>query len=456
MGIVKKLFSSYWFKSIFLTSLKRISTTLFGFLNFLFLTRYLNKYQLGVWSVFLVICVSVEMGKYGFHHSAHIKFVSSCKDNAEKKIIAWSSLMINIFTSVLFFLMIMILGDWGSHMLNMGSDLYRMLILFIPGIIGLIFFNHYEAVQMSHFNFTGPFYGNLVRQSSLFFFIVLYQFIRIPMNLEAMVIYYSIGIIMGAVTLYFFSREYVSYKYKATWVWIKKFFGFGGPLLGSNIISNLHSNVDQLISARMLSPVAVSYYSAASRISAINEIPVNAAADVLLPKMSQASSEQDNTMLRYYVEKSIGSLMGLTLPFAVLSILFAKLLTVIIAGKMYAEAALILQIYFVRGLMGIPQKQYANALVSIGQTKKHFVLNSIDFANKIWITVIFFKIFGFYGAAFASIALAILNFAIWHYVIDKEIGISIKETFKHMLQFYRENYVKVHAYLMSKKQKSVL
>ena len=92
---LKNIFSSYWIKSSFLNILQRFSGTLFAFFNFMLLARHINKNQMGIWAIFMVIITIYELSKNGLLKSAHIRYVSTSENSDDKKRIAWSSLVIN-------------------------------------------------------------------------------------------------------------------------------------------------------------------------------------------------------------------------------------------------------------------------------------------------------------------------------------------------------------------------
>jgi O-antigen/teichoic acid export membrane protein len=204
------------------------------------------------------------------------------------------------------------------------------------------------------------------------------------------------------------------------------------------------------MTSKFLNPITVSYYSTAYRISGIIDIPIIAAADVLFPKMAQASTNEDSNKVRYFLEKTTALLLCLIIPTTIFIIIFSKLIIQIIAGSTYLEASIILQVYLIRNTIGIFQIQSANTLISIGKSKLHFLLNSIGFVLKIVITYFCLKYFGFYGAALGSLIMPTLNFIIWYFVMKKQINVNVKNIIKYMLEFYQNFYEKTKVILLKK------
>jgi lipopolysaccharide exporter len=156
-----------------------------------------------------------------------------------KKKIASSSFFINSLLALFFILFIVFFSSSISNWLNAGKELSNILYLYIPGILSLIFFSHYEAVQQSYFDFKCQFYGQVAKQVVFFMFVVFFYLKGIHLDLTLLTIFYSIGIFFGTVTLFFFSRQYISMLVLPCKVWIKKIVGYGGFILGSNIFSTI-------------------------------------------------------------------------------------------------------------------------------------------------------------------------------------------------------------------------
>jgi len=447
---VKNIFSSYWIKSSFLNILQRFSGTRFAFFNFMLLARHINKNQMGIWSIFLVIITIYELSKNGLLKSAHIRFVSTSESSDDKKRISWSSLVINFSIALVLISFILLFSKNISGWLNTGEELSKLLIQFIPGIIIMVFYSHYEAVQQSYLDFKSLFYGNIVRQSSFFFGLLYCHFFKIEVTLDVILLYHTISILLGTITLYIVGRKYLSYKIEPSIAWIKEIIKYGKYILGSSIISNIYSNIDQLMTSKFLNPITVSYYSTATRISGIIDIPINAAADVLFPKMAQASTDEDSNKVKYFLEKTIGLLLCLIIPTTIFICIFSKLIVQIIAGSTYLEASLILQVYVIRMTIGIFQHQSANTLISIGKSKLHFLLNSIGFVLKIVITYFCLKYFGFYGAAVGSLIMPTLNFILWFFVMKRQINVNLRNIYSYMVDFYYDLYNKAKIILVKK------
>lgn len=420
---------------IILSILHRFSSTLFGFLNFFLLARILTKNELGIWSIFLFVVAAFEMSKSSLLKNAHIRLILTSKEK-DKHIIAGSSMLVNIAFTVLFISFIILFSPYLSHWLNADNQFAAMMKVYIPGLVTMIYFSHYEAVQQSNYNFKNGFTANLIRQF-IFFMLILFHFInKIDFDLITLVWYYSIGNFVGTLVFYFISRQFISYKFKYSRKSIKEILNFGGFMMGGNIISQISANLDQLLVARFISSGTVGYYGVASRVMYAVEIPMNGVSEALFPSFTKASNEGNNEKFNSYLEKSIGSLLALMLPFVILLIIFSEQIISIIAGPNYIEGKNILQIYLLMTLINVFKHQASNTLLSLGKSQLHFLITLSQFALSIWLIYLSIVHFNTIGPAYARLALSLFSLIIWILLMKKLIGINIGKICKQIWIFY--------------------
>jgi lipopolysaccharide exporter len=439
---LKKYFSSYWIRSAFYTILQRFSLTFFGFINFIILIRYgLSKPQMGVWALFLVVTGIFETTKTNLLKNAHIKYMS-VNDNDEKTAISSSSFIINSLITLLFILFILFFSEQLSGWLHAGHELSDMLKWFIPGLVFMVLFSHFEAVQQSHLDFKGVFAGYFVRQLLFFTIIVAHSVFHIPFELVHLAFYQSLSIFMGTITIYLYTRKHLLYRFHPTIRAGKKILGYGGYIFGSGMMANIFSNVDQIMTATFLkSGSLVANYNAATRINALIDIPSYAACEILFPKASRASVEEGKERVKYLYERMVAILLSFTTPTALVIILFPGYVISLIAGPQYIEAAPILQLYMITGILRPAQNQAANLLNSIGRPGLCFSINAASLAANLCINYICLMQFGFYGAAIGTLITCILGTIAWYIVMKKEIGFELSNIGKYIVETYKSIYV---------------
>jgi len=439
---LKKYFSSYWIRSAFYTFLQRFSITFFGFINFVILIRTFTPAQMGSWALFLTVTSIFESTKSGLLKNAHIRYVTASEEPDERTGIASSSFIINASISLLFILLIAFFSDWLGSWLHAGKDLASMLKSFIPGLIFMILFSHFEAVQQSHLDFKGVFAGYFIRQFLFFLIILLHLVFHIPFTLVQLALYQSLCVFIGTITIYFYSRKYLLYRFNASAERIKKILGYGGYIFGSGFMSNIFASRDQIMISKFITSSSVAYYNAAARINSLVDIPSYAAAEILFPKASQASVEKGREKVKYLYERMVSILMSFTTPAALFIILFPHLIIVAIAGSKYAAAAPILQLYMITGILRPMQNQAANILNSIGRPGLCFAVNTISLAANLVINYFCILNFGFYGAAIGTLITCLLGSVTWYFIMRRQINLELMNVVRYSAGVYKMLYEK--------------
>lgn len=415
------------------------------------LVRQLSKAEMGTWALFLSITTLFESTKSGLLKNAHIMYVNSSREKHEKSHIASSSFIINALITIAFIIFILVFSNWLSEVLHSGQDLALMLKWFIPGLICMIFFSHFEAVQQSFLDFKGITTGYLLRQFIFFLIITIYLFSKKPFSLESLAIYQSVSVFVGTIAMYLTTKKYLLHSFTAKKLWVNKIFGYGKYIFGSGLISNISTNIDQLMTAAFMSNFFVSYYNVALRLNNFIEIPSFAAADIIFPKNVQASIEEGSEKVRYFYERITGILLSITTPIAIFTIIFPKLIITIIAGAQYVEAYRILQLYMLICITRPLQHQAANTLNSVGKAHLSFKLDTLELIINVIANYICLTNFGFYGAAIGTfITCTIFNF-VWYFVMKKEINLHLPSVGAHIINSYKIIYTEALNILNKKK-----
>lgn len=433
---------SAWLRSSLLSTIQRFSHTIFNFLNFMILARHLSKKELGVWALFTIITTTFEFSKGSLLKAAHIRLVTSSPTEEEKNKISWSSLAMNSVMTILFILIIIIFSNKISSWLNTDRELSNLFYLYIPGLISMIFLSHYEAVLVSYLDFKGLLIGTLARLITFSGPILFYFLQNRELSLETVMIFNIISIIIGTLALFIICYKYLTFSIQPNKNSIEKILKFGTFVFGTGVVSNIASNIDQLLTSNYLNPISVSYYNTASRLNGFVVIPSFAAADVLFPKFSQLSAEENQDKINLIFEKSIAVILSIMIPIAICLIIFSKYLILIIAGASFESSNMILRIYIVCSVIGIIQNQSANMLTSIGRAKTCFYINTTSIIIKIIIAYIFLSYFGFYGAALATIVMTIVNFIIWYFIMKRYTNINFFHIIPQIKLLYQEFYTK--------------
>ena len=414
---------------------------------------------MGIWAFFLIITTLFETNKTNLLKNAHIKYVAG--NNEEKIGIASSSLVLNTLVSFIFIGLLFGFSGPISRWLHTGEELEQMLKWFTPGIVALVFFSHLEAVSQSHLDFRSVFAGYFARQVLFFLLILSHQVFKIPFSLAHLALYQSISIGVGALVLFSFAKKHLTYRFNPSFAWMKKLLGFGGYIFGSGVLTSIFTNLDQLMIAKLTRGTGVhaismvANYNAASRINALVDIPSYAAAEVLLPKVSQVDVKQGFEKVKYMYERTVGILISFTTPIALFILLFPQFVITVITGTQYADASFILQMYMLSGIIRPVQNQAANILMYIGKARLCFILNCIYLAVNFGINYLCLHYFGPYGAAIGNVVTCFLGVMVYYVILKNIIGIDFQNIFQYVVDTYKTIYTRAGILLSKTKQVQV-
>lgn len=420
---------------IFLSTLHKFSSTVFGFLNFFVLARMLTKFELGVWSIFLFVIAAFELSKGSLIKNAHIRLMIN-SDKTNYNLISGSSIFINYLFTVLFIFILTIFGPYFSQWLRLENQLFDLLQFYVPGLVIMIYFSHYEAIQQSHHNFKNSFTANLIRQG-VFFLFLLYHFVtNNQIELIQLVKYYTIGNAIGTIVLFFLTKHLLSFKFAYSFNIIREIVNYGSYMLGGNIVSQISSNLDQLLLSRLLSADYIGYYGIASRVMYAIDIPMNGASEAMFPSFTKASAEKDISVFNAYLEKAIGSLLAIIIPICTIFYFTSDTIILILAGPNFLDGKEILQLYMLISIINIFKHQSSNTLLSLGKSRMHFIITSIQFLATIILIYLGIDYFDYLGPAYARLTIAILGLFVWIYIMKRLTNIQISNILKYLIDFY--------------------
>ena len=397
---------------------------------------------MGVWAFFLIVTTMFETVKSNLLKNAHIKFVGN--SNKDKTAIASSSFLINAAITLLFILFLFLFSGRLSFWLGAGIELEKMLKYFAPGFIFLILFSHLEAVSQSHLDFKSIFAGYFSRQVLFFLFIVSHFIFKIHLTVIDVVVYQSICVFLGTIIIYFFSKKHLLYVFNPTIKWIKELLSFGGYIFGIGVVSNIFASLDQIMIGRFTSSKSmVANYNAASRISALVDMPSYAAAEILMPKVSQIDLSEGYHKVTHMYERIVGILLCISIPTALLIFILPRFFIATIAGSQYQDAAFILQMYMLAAMIRPIINQAANIFLYIGKARFCLLLNTLLLAVNLSLNYICFIQFGAYGAAVGNIISCIVGLIIWFPILQKELSVNFMNIIKHGLDTYKKIFSRI-------------
>ena len=427
---------AYWIHSGFYSSLQKLSVLFFGIGSIMLLTRWLDKHEMGIWSLFLAIAAFIEIIRHGLVKNAVIKYLNSSAEE-DKKLIYASALVLNILITALTGIVLFLLMDTLVTLLKAG-ELKRILYIFSIGLLFLIPFSHFEWIQNSHGAFKGIFWAWFWRQLITLLLIVITQLFYNRITLELLAIYYCVGIFVGALISYRFVRKYLTGTFIVTRTWLLRLWHFGKYVFGSNFSATIFRLTDLFFVSHFLFPAVVALQSISARIVNLTDIPSQVIGDILFPKSAQSGTAGNSSRIKFLYEKSVGGVLAFVLPATLFIFIFPKFILLIIAGRQYTDAAPYLQLIILAGLFLPFLKQFGTIMDSTAKPKINFIVISIIALINVLLCYFLIRRYDLMGAGYALLLTHLTGFMITQNILNRYYQINFLNCFKYAVGFYPE------------------
>ncbi|MDP4131123.1 MAG: oligosaccharide flippase family protein [Bacteroidota bacterium] len=431
---------SFWIHSVFFTLLNRFSLIAFGVIGYIILAKkvFPTTKEMGVWALFLSILALIETIKQGLLRNPTIKFLSEPEYVSDRNKIQSASLIINILFSTMAIGFVVFGGHLITKWLN-TPELYPLIQLGILLIILLVPFNHFEVLLQAHFQFRPIFYGYFLRQGVFLISIVLLLiFHKSALTLINLVRLQILALASGTGILLYFARPYFYRKFDVERKTMLRMFHFGKYIFGTNVFSAFGRSADQFITAGLISADVVAYYTVVARINNMMDVPSLAVADVLFPKNVEAMAISGEEKVKYYFERMVGSIISILAPASLLIFCMPHLFIKLLAGSKYLAAVPILQTVILFSFLRPFSYQFGATMDAIGKPRINFWVNLLSMCLNYGCMYIGLRLTGWMGAAYGTVAAAILSFSIMCAVLNKTIGVRLGETFRYVGFAYGE------------------
>ncbi|UYQ95241.1 flippase [Chitinophaga horti] len=429
---------AYWLKSGVYSGLQKLTVVLFGFGTVMLLTRSTDPADMGVWSLFLIFIGYIETIRSSLIKNAVIKYLNS-SEKSEHVYVNSAALCLNIAITVAMAALLAAFILPLSIYLN-APALTQVIYIFLPGLLLLIPFSHFEWVQNANADFKGVFWAYMIRQGTSFVLIVADYLIHKHVTLLSLIIYYNAGIVLGTIISYFFARRFLLKQFRYSSKWLSTMWHFGKYVFGTNLSASVFRNTDQFIVSSLHGTGIVALYGVCVRISNLVDVPSQVLGDILFPKSAEVMKSGDLNKVKFYYEKAVGVVMAICIPGSLFIFLFPKFVLLVVGGDKYVEAAQLLQLTMAYGLFLPFIKQFGTIMDSTGAPKVNFLVMTVTAIVNIGICSVFARQFGIPGAAIGTMTSYFLCFLVTSAILHKRFNASIINCFRYMFQFYPEAY----------------
>jgi O-antigen/teichoic acid export membrane protein len=303
--------------------------------------------------------------------------------------------------------------------------------------------SQFQFIEQANFQFLGIFLSTVVRQGTLFFYVLGSFIFKYEIILPELVYVQMLGAFVGAMLSYVFVRNIIGkVSMRLERGWIIKLFNFGKYSFGTSVSSVIFNSINQAMLGGMISTVATASYNIAVRITNLVEIPTSSVASIVFPQSARRMELEGKAAVKNLYEKSVAAILAILLPGLVLMFIFSEQVVDFVAGDRYEESVPILNITLFTCLLIPYGRQFGTLLDSIGKPKITFRNVLLSAIINIVLNYFFIKHMGVIGAAYATLIAGIIGFLISQRILKRELDISFFNTLVYTKSFYLEFYSK--------------
>ena len=426
-----------WIKSGMYSTLNRLSTAGFGFVNFYILIRLVSKEEFGIWVLYISVSTILESIRKSFIYNSLVRHIN-IEEEGERTSIISSSFILN-FISALFVIALLLIFRFFLAIIWDAPALSEMLLVYC---IGQFFFTltvHFNSISESHSNFIGTFFSGLIQRLSFLIIVVICYYTEGTIEPVDLSYFHVAGIGFGALLAVFFGLKYHRFDYKQIG-WIFRHFHYGKYTFGTNMGSMIFKNTDSWMLGSIISKEAVAVYNPAIRISNLFEVPLGAISSVVFPNIVRRIKENGLVEAKLLYEKTVAFSLAIIAPCAIFTIIFAEPITIFIAGEQYADSAEILQITMLYGLIVPFNRQFGITMNAIGKANINFYVLIANTLLNVILNYLFIQSFGTLGAAVATLISYLVILLISEILLFRIINVNLLNVGKYFFWSFKEIY----------------
>ena len=411
----------------------------FALVHFLMAVRWLTPTEVGVWAMFLTLTSFIEMGRLGLVQNGMVHFTTHQPDDRPK--IATAALVLSIVSSIIGALILWILSLLLRGVFQMPDLPLLMLGYVILTILNAIL-RFFDGWEMTLHNFktamlTAVIFGAMYCLSTAFVKIFFEKItpetlvlLQIPASLIALA--YILKTKLKSTPFGAFDRD-----------WLIKLFQFGRYGMGTNLSSMLFQRIDLLLLGAYMPPASLAIYNVASRIISYIDFPLNMLGLVLLPKIASENRAAGTEGVISLFEKSVAGLLAFTVPVTILTVLGAKYLVIVMAGRAFLDATFLVQILAVAGLVKPWGRLFGITLDAVGKPQWNLKMLTISMLTTILFNILLIPRFGTEGAAVATTSAIFLTILLGQVLLRRWMRVGFRRTLHGILPVYRILFSKI-------------
>ncbi len=428
-----------FFRSGSLALVAGLSQQGFALIHFIFAVRWLLPEALGTWAMFLVLVSFIDMARLGLIQNALVHF--GTHKSEEKPQIFSASLSLSVGVNVVGAFILLILSFLLKNVWQMPDLPILVLNYFVLAVItGILRF--VEGARMMEQDFRTSATSAFIFGFNYLLFTIIIKLCNAEITGLSLLWLQIPAAALTLAVVWRMNRQHLIFGHLKK-EWITKIFLYGRYAMGTNLCSMIFQRADVILLGAFVSPAALAVYNVATRIISYLDFPLNALGLALLPKIAaEHNVSGSNGVIRLY-EKSVGWLLAMTLPIALVTFFGADIIIKVMTGGKFAEAALLVKILAVSGLVKPWGRLFGITLDAIGKPHWNFRMLLLSMFVTIVVNLIFIPQWGIIGAAIASALSIVLTISIGQILLNKWLPVKVLKSFDHILPTYQSILKKV-------------
>ncbi|MFN4111329.1 MAG: oligosaccharide flippase family protein [Ignavibacteria bacterium] len=427
----------YWFPNGVYVFLQNMVLFISGFAGFVMLIRYYDKSEFGSWALYLALTSFADVARAGFVTNALVRYASIQNSKSEYSKVLSGSLLLHIIftlflTIVIYFLAPFLGKIWESY------EFYKLLIYYPVYAFCQIPFLYFSAIEQANFSFRNQYYSNLLRNSLFIGIIAFLVIYKIDFPVYKLPLIQAIAVLFGGIYLFIANRKSINLSREIDFSWLKKLIDFGKYVFGSNVISILFTNIDQILLGYFFNTKFVATYNTAMRVGNFSDIPITSVASIVYPKSTQRLQSLGLKGLRHLYEMSVGLILAFVVPVLFILIVFAHPIVKFIATEAYLDAIPAIYIILFFSLFKPFIKYFGIAMEALEKPHYNFNLMMSLLIINFVIDLFLIPKYDLVGAALGSIIALLIGAIISLIILKSLIDVQLKRVFKYFFSFYIE------------------
>lgn len=398
-----KTASIYFISKLFASVLGFVATVIFA--------RYLGADQYGIYVLVLgVVSWAAMFGSIGIKY-ATTKRLSEGNDEAK---FAGAGFLLTIVALTIVLSSIYLLSNWFNNYFNAEVTHFVLLIVLVT-----VF---YEMV------------GSLLKgQDTVHYYAISYSSEKIfRYILQSIVVIAGLGLvgllyghIVSIFIFIFISYYFYNYTICVPQIdHIKSIVNYAKYAWLNAVQSRTFSYLDVLVLGIFVSASYIGIYQISWQISSLLVIVSSAYTSSVFPKISKMSEQNRKEEIRNLLQESLTNSTLLIIPGIIGSIIIGEQILAIY-GEEFQIGYIILVLLMLSRYFYTYQSQFINCLNAIDRPDLAFRVNIIFTSSNIFLNVFLIYLYGWYGAAIATVLSAIISLIVSYYFISLEVQFKI-------------------------------